>query len=450
MFSHDAIAHADWHGSQPRQDSHSHLISTPNNTPIVTAAEYHRDSNPVHHPHAYAIGAGPGSISSASPGSTAHDAGYDNLPGSPGTFTSQPQHQSGLYARQQQAANGAQQLHHPRQRSTMGPLPPEALNQNPSANSRKRKRDPSTIYDTVQKPYSYTTGFHALTELLTKRFPSEKRFRVAKSLGSVRPTYIASLKDLSDTDLLYMEKYLQRTLSEYGNIISLAGTPTIVVRRTGEVAVANKEFCILTGWREDVLLGHSPNLNVNTGSSGNPAGSGANTGSSTRGAVNTPRIPPRELEKDPERKQPVFIAELMDEDSVVGFYEDYARLAFGDPRGFALKPCKLLKYRTKEDTGPRNFDHLPDDGSDHERGGRGDNGHSRRASTREVVKKERTSHPVKTESGATISNEADIHALGREEGMVECMYCWTVKRDYLEVPMLMCINVSLRRVSRRA
>lgn len=39
----------------------------------------------------------------------------------------------------------------------------------------------------------------------------------------------------------------------------------------------------------------------------------------------------------------------MDDESVVEFYEGFARLAFGDSRGSVMGRGKLLKYRTKEE-----------------------------------------------------------------------------------------------------
>lgn len=136
-----------------------------------------------------------------------------------------------------------------------------------------------------------------------------------------------------------MEKCFQRTLWEYEDFINACGTPTIVCRRTGEVAAVGKEFSILTGWSKEVLLGKAPNLNVNTGgSSGQPG-----TGASSRGGYNTPRV------SDDSRSQPVFLAELLDDESAIEFYEDFARLAFGDSRGSVTTHCKLLTYKTMDD-----------------------------------------------------------------------------------------------------
>jgi len=284
---------------------------------------------------------------------------------------------------------------------------------NPQEQSRKRRRDTAEIYSSVQAPYSYTQGFHALTAFLQKRFPSKKVLRIAKALATFRPSFISCNQNLNQDDLIFMEKCFQRTLCEYEDFVNHYGTPTIICRRTGEIAAVSKEFSLITGWRRDVLLGKEPNLNINTGGSS----SGTQTGASSRGAA-TPRLP--NVEPDPGRPQPVFLAELLDEDSVVQFYEDFAELAFGASRTSIIgAPCSLLKYRTKNDPGWGPDDHLADDSS----------------------KREQQSTSV-AKAEPSFRGEAGMNALGERDGRVECSMCWTVKRDVFDIPMLIVMNVS--------
>lgn len=234
-----------------------------------------------------------------------------------------------------------------------------------------------------------------------------------------------------------MEKCFQRTLWEYEGFIEGVGTPTIVARRTGEVAAVGKEFQILTGWTKSVLLGRSPNLNVNRGHSGQTPVGGSGTTTARATGFNTPtRGSVRENENDETRTQPVFLAELLDDDSVVRFYEDFARLAFGDSRGSVMGRAKLLKYRTKDDEIARN---LPvDSQARHEDGKRSDG--------LDVHRQEysiaRRQHEIKRDG---ISGEKGMQKLGSADGKVECTYCWTVKRDVFDIPMLIVMNVSCPR-----
>ncbi len=206
-----------------------------------------------------------------------------------------------------------------------------------------------------------------------------------------------------------MEKCLQRTLWELENIISATGTPTIICRRTGEVVAVGKEFSYLTGWSKEVLLGKEPNLNVNKGgeNSGLPG-----TGTSPRGGTNTPRV------SEPKPGAPVNIVNVLDDDSTCDFFDDYAHLAFGDSRGTVTTPCKLLKYKTAKD-----MDFA--DNFDNEVGSR-------------------LKRKPNTDSAGTsgIRGESGMIRLGHGIGKVECMLCWSVKRDVFDIPMLVVMNVS--------
>lgn len=264
---------------------------------------------------------------------------------------------------------------------------------------KRRHRNPSSIYESVKEPYAYTSGFHNLTAFIQRRFTPQKTVRIAKALASIRPSFIATTKTLNRDDLIFMEKCFQRTLWEYEDFINACGTPTIVCRRTGEIAAVGKEFSILTGWKKDVLLGKEPNLNVNTGGTTAPG-----SGTTSRGSF-TPRS--SHPENTGGRPQPVFLAELLDDDSVVEFYEDFARLAFGDSRGSVMTRCKLLKYKTKDDMEAAQSD----DGKW--------NNHLRKGG---------------------IAGEAGMNQLGFKDGKVECAYCWTVKRDVFDIPMLIVMN----------
>lgn len=58
--------------------------------------------------------------------------------------------------------------------------------------------------------------------------------------------------DLAQT---FVERTFQRTLVELNKLISFSGTPTVVWRRTGEICLVGTEFCLLTGWSREELLG---------------------------------------------------------------------------------------------------------------------------------------------------------------------------------------------------
>jgi PAS domain-containing protein len=118
---------------------------------------------------------------------------------------------------------------------------------------------------------------------------------MAESMAAYRPSFIACTNSLKEGDLIFMEQCFQRTLLTYDNFIRVNGTPTIVWRRTGEIAYVGNEFCILTGWSKDDLIG---------------------------------------------RKR--FIVELLDDKSVVEYFQLFLRIAFGDFLGATMTECTLL------------------------------------------------------------------------------------------------------------
>ncbi|RKF64533.1 Transcription activator of gluconeogenesis [Erysiphe neolycopersici] len=328
---------------------------------------------------------------------------------------------------------------------------------------RKRSRDSSFIYDSVQEPYPYTTGFHNLTAFLQRRFSSTETFRIAKSLASIRPSFISCMKTLNRQDLIFMEKCFQRTLFEYEGFMHNCCTPTIVCRRTGEITAVNQEFTMMTGWRKEVLLGKEPNFNINTGKS-----AVINTGENASGArqkatFTTSRITQTEGPKNNTSEQsnkgviglqhPVLLAELMDVDDVIEFYQDFARLAFNDSRGSIMSRCKLLKYMARENQ-------------------HGENSKSHSPEIPAIITNSSTPSDIKTQdlssnsennmvtsinnskqrgdltSGADFASDYGLRELSgsssfERDGKLDCCYCWTVKRDVFDIPMMIILNITL-------
>ncbi|KAL2130302.1 hypothetical protein VTI74DRAFT_6652 [Chaetomium olivicolor] len=351
-------------------------------------------------PHAYAIAAGPTSVQSPSTDNNSPQPTTLGFDGSPTMAT-----YSGAPGAGNKPAN--QQRPTTRQSNALAKLGQQSI-------LGKRQRDPSFIYDTVKEPFGYVTSFHKLFNLIQSRFTAAHTSRIAKSLASIRPSLLASTRNLTRQDLVFMEKYFQRSLFEYEEFMHQCSSPTLACRRTGEVASVNKEFTALTGWTKDVLLGKEPNRNVNFGGS-----AAASSSSKGRVGLTTPRL--KSLNADTagstDAPQPVFLAELLDHESVVEFYEDYSQLAFGDSRGHKTRKCRLLKYRTQEQAE-----------------GGGAEGNSEEPTPQKDPRNSILSNRV-----AKIDGEHGISKLERD-GKLECSYTWTIKRDMFDMPMLFIIN----------
>lgn len=351
-------------------------------------------------PHAYAIAARPTSLQSPSTENNSPQATTTGFDGSPTATTYNTTPGSATQPH-------GPQLHRPKPQSAAARLGARSL-------LGKRQRDPSFVYESVKEPYQYVKSFHKLIAFLQTRFASTKTLSIAKSLASIRPPFISCTRTLNTADLVFMEKSFQRALFEYEEFMHQCSTPAIACRRTGEVAAVNKEFTALTGWTKDVLLGLEPNLNVNTGISSNAS----NSGSTGRAGQTTPRIKTQneQAKAADEQPQPVFLAELMDDDSVVTFYQDFAQLAFNNSRGRVTRKCRLLKYRTPESMeGP-----LP--------------GGVAEESPNKVTKQSILSSRV-----ARIDGEHGISKL-EKDGKLECSYTWAIKRDTFDIPMLIVVN----------
>lgn len=113
----------------------------------------------------------------------------------------------------------------------------------------------ASAYASVAKPYDYRQGFHYLVHHIKSRMAKPDIMRICRALAHFRPSFMAQIMNLSEEDLVFMEKCFQRTLVEYEKLINCSGTPTVVWRRTGEIALVGKEFSLLTGWAKEQLLG---------------------------------------------------------------------------------------------------------------------------------------------------------------------------------------------------
>lgn len=164
------------------------------------------------------------------------------------------------------------------------------------ADSGADQRRPEDVYSSVTAPFPYTQGYHALIAYLRSRFDKKHLIHMARAMAAYRPSFIATTKTLKEEDLIFMEKCFQRTLLEFEKFIASSGTPTVVWRRTGQIAAVGKEFCILTEWPRERLINDQ-----------------------------------------------TFIVEVMDDKSVADYFDVFSRLAFGDSRGVTMTECTLLK-----------------------------------------------------------------------------------------------------------
>jgi len=152
------------------------------------------------------------------------------------------------------------------------------------------------IHDRVTAPFDYTEGYHFLMKHLPGRFEKNDTLRIVRALAIFRPSLIALQMPLSIDDEIFVEKCFQRSLLELDKLISFSGTPTVVWRRTGEICLVAPEFCMLTEWSMEELVGHKK-----------------------------------------------YIYELFENQSVVEYWENFASHAFENTTQSVNSHCVLLK-----------------------------------------------------------------------------------------------------------
>ncbi|KAJ2903490.1 Transcriptional regulator of nonfermentable carbon utilization, partial [Coemansia aciculifera] len=115
-------------------------------------------------------------------------------------------------------------------------------------------QSPAEVYSSVTEPYKYYNGFHFFFKHISGRMDKKDIMRVSRAIAHFRPSLVAQLRNLTHDDLVFMEKSFQRALMEYEKLIGFIGTPTVVWRRSGEIALVGKEFSILTQWDRQQLI----------------------------------------------------------------------------------------------------------------------------------------------------------------------------------------------------
>ncbi|KAI9490257.1 hypothetical protein BDB00DRAFT_838972 [Zychaea mexicana] len=216
-----------------------------------------------------------------------------------------------LFPQQQQQSQQQQPLQHqslmsqPLQQQQQRQMPPQMqMHQQSSPIDVKGKivkrrkgvgNTPEEAYTIIKGPFNYAEGYHYLFQHVRQRMGREDLMRISRALAIFRPSFISAMIHLTEEDLIYMEKCVQRTLLEYEKLITFSGTPTAVWRRTGEIVLVGKEFSLLTQWSKETLLGKK-----------------------------------------------TFIYELMDNGSAVEYWEKYAQHAFSDTESSAYMSVILM------------------------------------------------------------------------------------------------------------
>lgn len=124
----------------------------------------------------------------------------------------------------------------------------------PARQTFKPPTEAHEIYTKVMQPFKYTEVYTGLNNYLRRRFNRSDLIRIARTISSYRPSFIACTKTLNEEDLIFAEKAFQRALFECEKFINVSGTPTAIWRRACQLETVGREFTLLTGYSRNQLL----------------------------------------------------------------------------------------------------------------------------------------------------------------------------------------------------
>lgn len=150
------------------------------------------------------------------------------------------------------------------------------------------------------KPFDYQAGYTKLKDYITNNLSPSNKERMLQVLKYFNPNFRHIAQALTDEDFIIVEGEFERILLHYDRIFSMTGIAACLWRRTGEILRGNTEFRELTGISREQLKNGTK-----------------------------------------------CIYELMTEDSLVNYWEQYGNVAFNPKQKAVLSKC-VIKKDTKK------------------------------------------------------------------------------------------------------
>ncbi|KAI9804761.1 MAG: hypothetical protein M1825_001129 [Sarcosagium campestre] len=144
------------------------------------------------------------------------------------------------------------------------------------------------------KPFNYLKGYARLSHYMEKNMQPSSRQKILRQLDKFRPMFRERMQRLTDMELVRVEMWFERSLLEYDRVFASMAIPACCWRRTGEIFRGNKEMAELI---------HVP------------------------------------IEKLRDGK--VAIHEIIEEESIVSYWEKFGTIAFDAAQKAMLTSCFL-------------------------------------------------------------------------------------------------------------
>ncbi|KAI7304106.1 hypothetical protein KC315_g15315 [Hortaea werneckii] len=164
-----------------------------------------------------------------------------------------------------------QQPHHPAQQpQPLQPPPPKPGESSTSSTDPNKARnnyfltaaDPAGLtsasdrlhkllrakYDAgMLKPFNYVRGYARLQSYMSRHLLPSSQRRILSQLSRFRPKFREAMQELTDMQLVLVEMWFERSLMEYDRVFASMAIPACCWRRTGEIFRGNREMAELIG-----------------------------------------------------------------------------------------------------------------------------------------------------------------------------------------------------------
>ncbi|KAI0972930.1 hypothetical protein F4678DRAFT_33272 [Xylaria arbuscula] len=165
-------------------------------------------------------------------------------------------------------------------------------NDTPDARMQKVLR---AKYDAgLLKPFNYIKGYARLSSYMDGHIAPASKQKILRQLDRFRPKFREKMQGLTDMELVYVEMWFERSLMEYDRVFASMAVPACCWRRSGEIFRGNKEMAELI------------------------------------------HVPVERL-----RDGKISIHEVMTEESLVRYWEEFGTIAFDPAHDTLLTACAL-------------------------------------------------------------------------------------------------------------
>ncbi|KAI1295094.1 meiosis protein SPO22/ZIP4 like-domain-containing protein [Xylaria venustula] len=168
----------------------------------------------------------------------------------------------------------------------------------PSGNDTPEARMQKVLkakYDAgLLKPFNYIKGYARLSSYMDGHIAPASKQKILRQLDRFRPKFREKMQGLTDMELVYVEMWFERSLMEYDRVFASMAVPACCWRRSGEIFRGNKEMAELI------------------------------------------HVPVERL-----RDGKISIHEVMTEESLVRYWEEFGTIAFDPAHDTLLTACAL-------------------------------------------------------------------------------------------------------------